>query len=162
MSRRQWGGRKRTASHKSPVHAPGVKTSDCFCEQHSLSSLPPPFLHPQELWLFLSQVHWAAALCSLLLAGSSALRLPAASSYHVSGVNLVVPFRSPGGGHQPTWAICLDVMEVWGCGGRLGSSQPSGEAQSRRCQKNKEHTPLCVCVSGLALSYCVSPGLTQK
>lgn len=76
----------------------------------------------------------------------------------------VDPFRSPGGGHQPTWAICLHVMEVWSCGGRLGSSQPSGEAQSRRCQKKQKHSTMCVhvCVRpGPALSHCQSGTNTQ-
>lgn len=53
------------------------------------------------------------------------------------------PSASPGGGHQPSGAICLHVMEVWRCGARLDPSRPSGEGQLRQMPK---HSRVCVCV----------------
>lgn len=172
----QQGSRKRTVSHKSLVHAPGEKTSGCFHEQHSphlFSSLS--LLHlsiPRSCSFFITGLLSSRA-CSLLLALtlfslSPAFFLPSSVywlrfdsylSQPCEPLDPGDPSPPPGGGHQSTGAICLHVMEVWGCGARLGPSRPSGEGQPRQMPK---HSRVCVCVrTGPALSHYVSTGLTR-
>lgn len=85
--------------------------------------------------------------CSLLLAFtlaffflhlSTACGLTYTLASDVSHLILLTPLSLSllGGGHQPTGAICLHVMEVWGCGARLGPSRPSGEGQPRQMPKH--------------------------
>lgn len=118
--------------------------------------------------------------CSLLLALTLHSLSIAFLPFHLSAgcslthtlaghVSCLIPSTRPppspsllGGSHQQTGAICLHVMEVWGCGARLGPSRPSGGGQPRQMPK---HSLACVyvCVrTGAALSHCVRTGLTPK
>lgn len=110
-------------------------------------SLPPPSL--LEAGAFSSQVHWAVGHtrpCLLFLLPSSvhfSRSLTHTAATRVSCLILSTTSLSPGEGHQPIGAICLHVMEVWGCGARLRTSRLGGEGQTRQMPK---HSTLYVCV----------------
>ncbi len=117
-------------------------------------SLTPPPLQPQKLWLFHHRsveqwgmqpaacAHFSFSLAFIRLHPSTGCSLTHTLASHVSCLIPSTPLSlSPGGGHQQTRAICLHVMEVWGCGARLVPSRPSGEGQPRQMLK---HSRQCV------------------